>query len=99
MKERRWGRAIAGLCILATISVGVATSGAAGAASDAAGGTASDTSGTQFSKLKPIKAPNPCKNDPGVSDSEIKIGSVIPTSGPASVSFSPKAARVLSTTW
>ena len=88
MKERRWGRAIAGLCILATISVGVATSGAAGAASDAAGGTASDTSGTQFSKLKPIKAPNPCKNDPGVSDSEIKIGSVIPTSGPASVSFS-----------
>src|SRR3979411_1326662 len=78
MKERRWGRAIAGLCVLATVSVGLVTSGVAAAASDPS---------TQFDNLKPIKAPNPCKNDTGVTDTEIKIGSVIPTSGPFAIFY------------
>ena len=73
MKERRWGRAIAGLCVLATVSVGIVTTGAALAASDPS---------AQFDNLKPIKAPNPCKNDTGVTDTEIKIGTIIPSSGP-----------------
>jgi branched-chain amino acid transport system substrate-binding protein len=78
MKERRWGRAIAGLCVLATVSVGLVTSGVAAAASDPS---------SQFDNLKPIKAPNPCKNDTGVTDTEIKIGSVIPTSGPFAIFY------------
>ena len=73
MKERRWGRAIAGLCVLATVSVGIVTTGAALAASDPS---------AQFDNLKPIKAPNPCKNDTGVTDTDIKIGTIIPSSGP-----------------
>jgi ABC-type branched-subunit amino acid transport system substrate-binding protein len=73
MKARRWVRAIAGLSALAAASVGLLTTGTAGAASD---------SSTQFDKLKPIKAPNPCKNDTGVTDDTIKVGTIVPTSGP-----------------
>src|SRR6478752_4430415 len=73
MKARRWVRAIAGLSALAAASVGLLTTGVAGAASD---------SSTQFDNLKPIKAPSPCKNDTGVDDSTIKVGTIVPTSGP-----------------
>lgn len=73
MKARRWVRAIAGLSVLAAASVGLVTTGVAGAASDPS---------AQFDNLKPIKAPNPCKNDPGVDDSTIKVGTIVPTSGP-----------------
>ncbi len=73
MKARRLSRVVAGLCVLAIASVGILATGTAGAASDPS---------DQFANLKPIKAPNPCKNDPGVTDSEIKIGTIVPTSGP-----------------
>ena len=73
MKARRWARAVAGVAVLATASVGLLTTGVAGAASD---------SSTQFDNLKPIKAPSPCKNDTGVDDSTIKVGTIVPTSGP-----------------
>jgi ABC-type branched-subunit amino acid transport system substrate-binding protein len=72
MKVGRLGRAIAGLCVLATVSLGLVTSGVAGAAD----------SSTQFDNLKPIKAPSPCKDDTGVTDSDIKVGTIVPTSGP-----------------
>jgi branched-chain amino acid transport system substrate-binding protein len=42
---------------------------------------------TDFSKLKPIKAPKDCSDVPGVSDSEIKVGVLIPSSGPSATSF------------
>jgi ABC-type branched-subunit amino acid transport system substrate-binding protein len=71
MKARRWVRAVAGITVLAAASVGLLTTGAAGAAD----------SGTQFDNLKPIKAPKPCKNDTGVSDDTIKVGTIVPTSG------------------
>lgn len=79
MKARRWVRAIAGLSVLAAASVGLVTSGVAGAASDPS---------AQFDNLKPIKAPNPCKNDPGVDDSTIKVGTIVPTSGPFALFYS-----------
>lgn len=34
-----------------------------------------------------IEPPNPCVNDPGVTNSTIKIGAIIPTSGPSAASF------------
>ena len=68
MKARRLSRVVAGLCVLATASVGILATGTAGAASDPS---------DQFDNLKPIKAPSPCKNDPGVTDTEIKIGTII----------------------
>ena len=45
-----------------------------------------------FSNLKHVKAPSPCQNDPGVSDDTIKVGTLLPESGPSAVS-SLKTAR------
>ena len=79
MKARRWVRAIAGVSVLAAASVGLLATGVAGAADD---------SSTQFDNLKPIKAPSPCKNDTGVDDSTIKVGTIVPTSGPFALFYS-----------
>ncbi|HSO94920.1 MAG TPA: ABC transporter substrate-binding protein [Acidimicrobiia bacterium] len=57
-----------------------------GTANAASGGGGSGGSG-QFKNLKPVKAPSPCTNDPGVSDSEIKVGAILPQSGPSAPSF------------
>ena len=65
------GGLVAGHRGVATATVGLGLPGAAA-------GDSSD----QFENLKPIKAPSPCKNDPGVTDTEIKIGTIVPTSGP-----------------
>ena len=79
MKRRRFARIVVGLCAAALVTVGLGVTGAAGAASNPA---------DQFKNLKPIKAPSPCKNDPGITDTEIKLGSIVPTSGP-SATFAP----------
>src|SRR5947209_6604111 len=80
MKTRRSSRVIALLFVLATVSVGMLAAGTAGAASDPS---------DQFANLKPIKAPNPCKNDPGVTDTEIKVGTITPQSGPLGAFYGP----------
>jgi ABC-type branched-subunit amino acid transport system substrate-binding protein len=72
MERRRLARVVGGITALATATLGLGIAGTAGAASDPA---------DQFKNLKPIKAPSPCKNDPGVTDDGIKIGSIIPSSG------------------
>lgn len=43
----------------------------------------------RFADLERIEAPNPCVNDPGVSDTEIKIGTIAIESGPSATSFAP----------
>jgi branched-chain amino acid transport system substrate-binding protein len=77
MGRGRIGRCLAGLCALALATVGLGLAGSAGAAS----------SGGQFKNLKPVKEPSPCKNDPGVSDTEITIGTIIPSSGPTAAFY------------
>ncbi|MCU1462948.1 MAG: hypothetical protein JWO37_3023 [Acidimicrobiales bacterium] len=42
-----------------------------------------------FDNLKHMDAPNPCKLDPGVSATEIKVGGIAPETGPQAVSFKP----------
>jgi branched-chain amino acid transport system substrate-binding protein len=42
-----------------------------------------------FSKLKKIPEPSPCTNDPGVTDSTIKVGVITILSGPQGSSFAP----------
>ncbi|HEY3673029.1 MAG TPA: ABC transporter substrate-binding protein [Acidimicrobiia bacterium] len=78
MKARRWVRAVAGISVLAAASVGLLATGATGATDPSA----------QFDKLKPIKAPSPCKNDTGVSDDTIKVGTIVPTSGTFALFYS-----------
>jgi branched-chain amino acid transport system substrate-binding protein len=74
MKRRRMVCIAVAICTTALVTAGMGVSGSAGAASNPA---------DQFKNLKHIAAPNPCKNDPGVTDTEIKIGSIVPTSGPS----------------
>jgi branched-chain amino acid transport system substrate-binding protein len=42
---------------------------------------------TDFSKLKHVKAPKNCSDVPGVSNGEIKVGVLLPSSGPTAQSF------------
>ena len=41
----------------------------------------------QFKNLKPVKAPKDCSDVPGVTDTEIKVGTLLPTSGASAQSF------------
>jgi branched-chain amino acid transport system substrate-binding protein len=44
-----------------------------------------------FSKLKKIKEPSPCKNDPGITDDTIKAGVITILSGPQGSVWNPSA--------
>jgi branched-chain amino acid transport system substrate-binding protein len=44
-----------------------------------------------FSKLKKIKEPSPCKDDPGITDDTIKAGVLTIQSGPQGVTFAPSS--------
>lgn len=69
------------------LALGLGTTGLlSGTASAASGGGGSGGSG-QFKNLKPVKTPSPCTNDPGVSDTEIKVGAILPQTGPSAPSF------------
>lgn len=41
----------------------------------------------QFDDLEPIEAPDPCRVDPGISDDEIKVGTLYASSGESATSF------------
>ena len=77
MAGRRSLRVVFGILLAFTL---VCVGGPAGAAK-------SDGTKNQFKNLKPVKEPSPCKNDPGVSGSEIKVGGILPLSGPSAPSF------------
>ena len=76
----------AALAVVLGVALGatglVGTAAASGAGSSGSGGSG------QFKNLKPVKAPSPCTNDPGVSASEIKVGAILPKTGPSAPSFS-----------
>ena len=70
MKRRRFARIVVGVSAAALVTVGLGISGASGVTPNPA---------DQFKDLKEIKPPSPCKNDPGITDTEIKLGSIVPT--------------------
>src|SRR5713226_5112733 len=65
---------------LALGSTGLVT----GTASAATGGGGSG----QFHDPSRVNAAGSCSNDPGVSNTEIKVGAILPQSGPTAASFS-----------
>jgi branched-chain amino acid transport system substrate-binding protein len=75
MVSRRLGVALGALTL--AFGLTVATAATATAQGD----------DNQFEDLKPIKAPKDCSDVPGVSDTEIKVGTLLPTSGPSAQSF------------
>ena len=56
--------------------------------SSSSGQTGTTVAGNQFANLQKIAPPNPCVNDPGITDSEIKVGLIAPQTGPQAASFS-----------
>jgi len=75
MRRKRLGSIV----VVIGLALGIGTAGVA-----SAGETKPD-----FTKLKKIKEPNPCKNDPGVTDDAIKVGVITITSGPQAQSWAP----------
>ncbi len=75
MATRRWGVVLGALTLTLGVTFGTATI------------VAAQTGGNQFKNLKPIKAPKDCSDVPGVSDTEIKVGTLLPTSGVSATSF------------
>jgi branched-chain amino acid transport system substrate-binding protein len=61
----------------------------AGGSSTTAGGGRSGAPTDQFADLKRVPEPDPCENDPGVTDTEIKVGAIAIESGPFALSFGP----------
>ena len=74
MRSKRLVSIVAVLAVLGVGTTGVAFAG---------------ESKPDFSKLKKIKEPNPCKNDPGITDDTIKVGVITIESGPQGVTFAP----------
>lgn len=58
-----------------------------------AGGRTETTAGEEatgpFADLQRVEPPDPCTNDPGITDTEIEVGGLFPESGPRAVSFKP----------
>ncbi|MEX2255954.1 MAG: ABC transporter substrate-binding protein [Acidimicrobiia bacterium] len=75
MRTRRIGALVVTLALALGATVATAT---------AVGAQGNDN---QFKDLKPVKAPKDCSDIPGVSDTEIKVGTLLPTSGPSAPSF------------
>lgn len=68
------------------------TSGKSGSGGSPTSGAAG--SGNQFANLKKIAAPDPCVDDPGITDSSIRIGVIAPQTGPQAASFSDSLAGI-----
>ena len=47
-----------------------------------------DAEAAQFDDLEIIEAPDPCENDPGVTDTTITVGGLMPKTGESATSFS-----------
>jgi len=54
-------------------------------------GSAGAQSTPDFSKLKRVRVPSPCKNDPGTSSSQITVVGILPQTGPTAPSFADSA--------
>lgn len=84
-------RGVRGVAVVAVV-LGMALAGCSNDTSSGAKRGGSSTTipkvgATDFSNVKHVAAPNPCKTDPGVSGTEIKVGALVPTSGPQAISF------------
>lgn len=69
------------------LAVGLAAAVAGPAGAESAVTTAQAEKG--FKGLKPLKEPKTCPTEDGLTASEIKVGAIIPNSGPSAASFGP----------
>lgn len=83
MFRRRAGRVVVAL----GLAVGLATAVAGTAGAESAVTTKQAEKG--FKGLKPVKEPTNCPSQDGLTANEIKVGALIPNSGPSAASFGP----------
>src|SRR4051812_6159282 len=81
LQPRHWTSLLALVGLLAAGACGNDTN------SSSASTAGSAAPGATTTVAKRISEPNPCVHDPGVTGTTIKIGAIIPTSGPSAQSF------------
>jgi branched-chain amino acid transport system substrate-binding protein len=84
MVRRRMAVGVVAVLVLVASACGNESNKSATSTSSGAG---TGSAKGPFANLAHIAAPNPCTNDPGVTASTIKLGVVVPQSGPQAVSF------------
>lgn len=82
------------LVATAVLALGLGACSNTSSKSGSGGSSPTSSSGNQFAKLTKIAAPNPCVDEPGISDSSIKIGVIAPQTGPQAASFSDSLAGI-----
>ena len=85
MFRRRAGRVVVAL----GLAVGLATAVAGTAGAESA--VTTEQAEKNFKGLKPVKEPANCPSQDGLTANEIKIGALIPNSGPSAASFATVA--------
>jgi ABC-type branched-subunit amino acid transport system substrate-binding protein len=86
MASRRY-RALAVLTATMALVVAACSNSSKASSSSGNGGENTTVPGNQFANLQKIAPPNPCVNDPGVTDTDIKVGLIVPQTGPQAQSF------------
>ena len=82
--------AVAVIAVLAFVGAACGNEGDDSSSGSASGTSASGASGgDQFADLKHVDEPSPCVNDPGMSDTDIKVGTIAVESGVQASSFAP----------
>ncbi len=79
-------RSLVSLALVALLVVGVACSNES---NDSTSATAKNSGSSQFADLEKVTPPTPCPEIPGVTDTEIKVGGIVPGTGARAVSFGP----------
>ena len=92
MKASGSNRLRVAVALVAALALAGAACGNEGDDDDAGGsGSASAPADSEdpFADLELIEEPDPCENAPGVTDTEIKVGTIAVESGPQALSFAP----------
>lgn len=98
MNNHRQSRVRLLALVLAAVAVlGASCSNDSGTTSTKSPGGTDDKGGVAsgpFADLKKIAAPQPCVLDTGVTDAEIKVGTLLPQSGPEAIQFASGLAGI-----
>lgn len=89
MARRRSVRFAVAAVAVAAVAVGCSNETSNTSASSGTTRTGNGAAKGAFADLKKVAEPNPCTADPGVTDTQIKVGGIFPESGARAVSFQP----------
>jgi branched-chain amino acid transport system substrate-binding protein len=85
MRSVRHRFMVLSLAVISTVAVACSNEETSEGARTATSAPGAD----RFAGLRRVAEPDPCRLDPGVTDTEIKVGGLVPESGPRAISFQP----------